>query len=125
MELCFRYSSMMLTVLGYNPQLFHEILSQTLLWRYFVDVVQVHNQLTFSERDYPAYLGEHDAMMSMLKDLTSRDFLEEADIPAMVREKTWEKFIISKTVLSQSFINQGRDYNFFFVMVSVFNWRII
>ena len=63
-------------------------------------MVQVHNQLTFSERDYPTYLGEHDAVMSMLTDLTSRDFLEEADIPAMVREKTWEKFIISKTVLS-------------------------
>lgn len=57
-------------------------------------MVQVHNQLTFSERDYPTYLGEHDAMMSMLKDLTSRDFLEEADIPAMAREKMGEIYYI-------------------------------
>ena len=51
-------------------------------------MVHVHNQLTFSERDYPRYLGEHGVMRSMRKELNSRDFLEEGDIPAMVREKT-------------------------------------
>lgn len=38
---------------GYNPQLSKQMVVQVLLWRYFVDVIQLHNQLTRSKRDHP------------------------------------------------------------------------
>ena len=58
-------------------------------------MIQVHNQLTFRKGDCPRYRGERGAMMSMLKGLKSRDFPEEGEIPAMVRERKLERNLLS------------------------------
>lgn len=39
--------------LGYNPQLLKQTPIWVLLWRYFVDVIKVHNQLAVTPGDYP------------------------------------------------------------------------
>ena len=58
------------TKLHYSPQLVNQTLIWLLLWRYFVDVMEVHTQLTLSNRNYPETSGW--ACFNQLKGLKSR-----------------------------------------------------